>query len=130
VLAPAKGSPEEAEAARLAAAAAAAAAAEAKAAEALAAQEAQVAASMASALTAQAKKVITKPTATQLTKAAADAVAKGEPLFSWPPEGVQVGATARVYYNRQAGPLGGNCNLQIKAGLNKWEEIVVHDMKR
>jgi hypothetical protein len=126
---PAKGSPEEAEAARLAAAAAAAAA-EAKAAEAVAAQEAQVAASMASALSAKAKKVVTKPTPSQLTKAAADAVAKGVPLFSWPPEGVQVGATARVYYNRQAGPLGGNCNLQIKAGLNKWEEIEVFDMKR
>jgi hypothetical protein len=134
-----KGAPatvEESEAARLAAQAAAAAA-EAQAAEAIAQQETKAAAAAAeaiaaaaAALTAKAEKVVTAPTATQLSKAAADAAAKGVPLFSWPPEGVNVGSTARVYYNRSAGPLRGNAALQIKGGFNKWEEIVIHDMKR
>jgi hypothetical protein len=73
---------------------------------------------------------VTAPTATQLSKAAADAVSAGKATFCWPPEGVQVDGTARVYYNRSAGPLAGNGQLQIKGGLNKWEEIVVHDMNK
>ena len=132
-----KGAPatvEESKAARLAAQAAAAAA-EAQAAEAIAQQETKAAAAAAEAIAAAAAaltatQVVTAPTATQLSKAAADAAAKGVPLFSWPPEGVNVGSTARVYYNRGAGPLSGNGALQIKGGFNKWEEIVVHDMKR
>eukprot|EP00775_Hariotina_reticulata_P005611 gene5611-5849_t len=38
--------------------------------------------------------------------------------------------TARVFYNRCAGPLPSNAQLQLKAGLNKWEEIVVFDAAR
>jgi hypothetical protein len=76
------------------------------------------------------KKVVAAPTAAQLAKYAADATAKGEPLFTWPPEGVQVDATARVYYNRVMGPLPSNGQLQLKAGLNKWEQIELYDMQR
>ncbi|WIA34022.1 hypothetical protein OEZ86_012404 [Tetradesmus obliquus] len=75
-------------------------------------------------------KAVAAPTSAQLAKYAADAAARGEPLFSWPPEGVGVGGTARVYYNRCMGPLPSNGRLQLKAGLNKWESIVLFDMQR
>jgi hypothetical protein len=119
------------------AAAAAAVQAEAERAEAVAAAETKAAEAAAEAIAdavaamqAKAQKVVAAPTAAQLAKYAADAAAKGEPLFTWPPEGVYVGATARVYYNRCMGPLPSNGQLQLKAGLNKWEKIVLFDMSR
>jgi hypothetical protein len=118
-------------------AAAAAAQAEADRAEAVAVAETKAAEAAAEAIADavaamqdKSKKVVAAPTAAQLAKYAADAASKGEPLFTWPPEGVQVEATARVYYNRCMGPLPSNGQLQLKAGLNKWEQIELYDMQR
>lgn len=36
----------------------------------------------------------------------------------------------RLYYNRARGPLPPTSLVQLKAGLNRWEEIVVVDMER
>jgi hypothetical protein len=119
------------------AAAQAAAQAEAERAEAVAVAETKAAEAAAEAIADavaamqdKSKKVVLAPTAAQLAKYAADAASKGTPLFTWPPEGVQVGATARVYYNRAIGPLPSNGQLQLKAGLNKWEQIKLYDMQR
>ena len=53
-------------------------------------------------------------------------------MFTWPTFEIPVGTLVRVYYNKNAGPLpkDDGQGLQIKAGLNKWEEIVFVDMRR
>ena len=41
-----------------------------------------------------------------------------------------MGQRLRLFYNRCRGPLRPTGRLQWKAGFNKWEEIVVHDMAK
>jgi hypothetical protein len=73
-----------------------------------------------------------KPTALELQALARQAEAAKIPMFTWPTFEIPVGSQVRVYYNKNAGPLpkDDGQGLQIKAGLNKWEEIVFVDMKR
>eukprot|EP00879_Flechtneria_rotunda_P007886 GHRR01008263.1.p1 GENE.GHRR01008263.1~~GHRR01008263.1.p1 ORF type:complete len:1096 (+),score=490.52 GHRR01008263.1:107-3289(+) len=125
-----------AEKSKLAAHAAAAAAEKAQA-EAVAASEREAAEAAAAAIAAasaeitqKARKAVTAPLPAQIQKYAADAVARGESVFWWPPEGLPVGTTARVYYNRCGGPLPSNAQLVLKAGLNKWEEINLYKLSR
>lgn len=77
--------------------------------------------------------VVAAPTTppTALVQAAArTAEAAGEPLITWPSEEVRVGSKVWIYYNRTDGPLPrGATGLQLKAGPNKWEELVYVDMK-
>ncbi|MEW5313653.1 MAG: hypothetical protein WDW38_005202 [Sanguina aurantia] len=47
--------------------------------------------------------------------------------FTVPAEAVPVGQPATLYYNRAAGPLKQSGQLQVKAGFNKWESMVLQD---
>ncbi|GFR47418.1 hypothetical protein Agub_g9135 [Astrephomene gubernaculifera] len=79
--------------------------------------------------------VVPEPSLAQLQSLAARAAAAGHSVFTWPEEGGLVGHPVRIFYNRTRGPLppppaGSGRGLQLKAGLNKWEEICTVDMKR
>ncbi|MEW5300882.1 MAG: hypothetical protein WDW36_003778 [Sanguina aurantia] len=50
--------------------------------------------------------------------------------FTVPAEAVPVGQPATLYYNRAAGPLKQSGQLQVKAGFNKWESMVLQDLQR
>lgn len=73
---------------------------------------------------------VTRPTREQLMTAAAEASNMGLSMFIWPKEAVPVGQRAYIYYNRKSGPIPLQCRLQVKAGLNKWEEIVYVDLEK
>ena len=45
-------------------------------------------------------------------------------------EGVTVGETSTLYYDRSKGQLPGSSKLVFKAGLNRWESIQLVDMHR
>lgn len=67
----------------------------------------------------------------ELRKLAEAARAVGEAVFTWPQiDTVKVGSSLRLFYDRCSGPLPRDGRLRLKAGLNKWEEILQVDMKR
>ncbi|KAL0019255.1 hypothetical protein WJX77_003507, partial [Trebouxia sp. C0004] len=65
-----------------------------------------------------------------LQACAADAARKGDPFFVLPQEGVTVGETSTLYYDRLKGALPATSKLVFKAGLNRWESIQLKDLCR
>ncbi|GIL75551.1 hypothetical protein Vretifemale_5321 [Volvox reticuliferus] len=72
---------------------------------------------------------IPEPTSAQLQALGYKAITSNQLIFTWPEEGGLVGRPVRIYYNRTRGPLPPSKRLQVKAGFNKWEEIVEFDME-
>lgn len=75
------------------------------------------------------------PSAQQLARLAEAARAAGRAVFtlpesSQPGQGVPVGTTCTIYYDRSKGPLPGNANVALKVGFNKWETMEVLPMQR
>lgn len=65
-----------------------------------------------------------------LQACAADAARKGNPFFVLPQEGVTLGETSTLYYDRLKGALPATSKLIFKAGLNRWESIQLKDLGR
>ncbi|GLI61875.1 hypothetical protein VaNZ11_004385 [Volvox africanus] len=72
---------------------------------------------------------VPEPTSAQLQAMAYRAISSNQLIFTWPEEGGLVGRPVRIYYNRTRGPLPPSNRLQVKAGFNKWEEIVEVNME-
>jgi hypothetical protein len=68
----------------------------------------------------------------ELVRLAEAARRAGQGTFTWPAgvAGGRVGTTIKLYYDRARGPLSRDARPRIKAGLNKWEEILLLDMRR
>ncbi|GIL64573.1 hypothetical protein Vafri_18474 [Volvox africanus] len=72
---------------------------------------------------------VPEPTLAQLQALAYKAITSNQLTFTWPEGGGLVGRPVRIYYNRTRGPLPPSKRLQLKAGFNKWEEIVEVNME-
>ncbi|PRW39290.1 Soluble starch synthase chloroplastic amyloplastic isoform A [Chlorella sorokiniana] len=75
------------------------------------------------------------PSAQQLARLAEAARTAGKAVFtlpdsSQPGQGVPVGTTCTIFYDRSKGPLPGNANVALKVGFNKWESMEVLPMQR
>ncbi|KAL3139315.1 hypothetical protein ABBQ38_003653 [Trebouxia sp. C0009 RCD-2024] len=65
-----------------------------------------------------------------LQACAEDAARRNVSFFVLPQEGVTVGETCTLYYDRSKGALPSTSKLVFKAGLNRWETIQLVDMAR
>lgn len=83
---------------------------------------------------AAARAAVAPAKADELRRVSAAARKAGQRVFTWPTSaagaGARVGSSLRLYYDRAAGPLPKDARPRVKAGLNKWEEVVLTDMRR